>query len=108
MTIHSIGLFCSCQFLSGGLYGRMTSVDTCFCSDASELMESLGFDRWRCTLCGKEISRRGRMTDHIEVWHLATSQRHSCATCGKSYLTKNSLQNHQAVYHKSNSRANNS
>ena len=53
---------------------------------------------WNCTICGKQIRDRARMSYHVEVHIDGVS--HPCPICGKTYRSRNSLQNHNYTVHK--------
>ena len=55
--------------------------------------------KFRCTLCGKTMSARHHMRNHVET-HMAMT--HSCdvPACRKVFKTRNSKAVHYSTYHK--------
>jgi len=63
-------------------------------------VNSIGGDRFSCTLCGKENNQKGNLVRHVESVHFPNKFTHQCKYCNQIFSAKSSLYTHISNKHK--------
>ena len=60
-------------------------------------MSEDGKPNFKCTICGKQVSVKTNLRNHIESAHFPGHFSYNCKYCGKTFKSKNSLCNHVSI-----------
>ena len=56
-------------------------------------------EKFPCHICGKQLSRKFALEDHLSTIHKFEANEHVCEICGYSTLSKLTLQKHKRIKH---------
>ena len=79
-----------------GLFGAREGFDQYLEKSLSED----GKPNFKCTICGKQVSVKTNLRNHIESAHFPGHFSYNCNYCGKTFKSKNSLCNHLSQFHR--------
>ncbi|KAJ8707293.1 hypothetical protein PYW08_011427 [Mythimna loreyi] len=80
--------------LTCGICNKISESDNEF---KKHLQTHRGIKSWFCDTCGKKLSTKGNLKEHIQGMH-TSEKSFQCDVCGASFTTKMRLRNHKVIH----------